>query len=98
MEIVHSVHGVPIRLTTERWGHIVEARDELEGQRRDVLDVVQHPDWITQGYRGSLVAWKGYGRRGFLAVVYREVSAKDGFIITAYFTRKPNKDKKIWPK
>lgn len=78
--------------------HIVEARDELEDRREEVLDVVTNPDWVTRGYRGSLVAWKGYGKRGFLAVVYKEISDEDGFIITAFFTRKPSKDKKIWPK
>ena len=98
MEAVHSVNGVPVRLTDERWAHIVEVRDELAGRQQDVLDAVAHPDWVTRGYRGSLLAWKGYGRRGFLVVVFKEVSSDDGFIITAYFTRKADKDKKTWPK
>ena len=34
-----SVRGVPIRLTAERWMHIIEARDELAGRLPDVLDV-----------------------------------------------------------
>ena len=97
MEIVPSVHGVPIRLTAERWLHIVDARDELVGREDEVLDAVEHPDWLTPGYRGSLVAWKGYGRNRYLAVVYKELGANDGFIITAFFTRKPIKRRKIWP-
>jgi len=56
MDEIRSVNGVPIRLTEERWMHIVEARDELADRSADVLDAVQSPDWVTKGYRGSLVA------------------------------------------
>jgi hypothetical protein len=97
METALSVSGVPIRLTAERWMHIVEARDELAGRSEEVLAAVEHPDWVTRGYRGSLVAWKGYGRKGHLAVIYKELSRHDRFIITAFFTRKPSKRKKVWP-
>ncbi len=97
MHAAISVHGVPIRLTPERWMHIIEARDELAGRMDEVLHCVEAPDWVTRGYRGCLVAWKGYGRRGFLAVVYKETDRADGFIITAFFTRRPRKRPKIWP-
>jgi hypothetical protein len=97
MDVVTSVYGIPIRLTAERWMHIVEARDELAGRAHEVLTAVETPDWVTRGYRGSLVAWKGYGRRGYLAVVYKEVGTTDGFIITAFFTKKATKRKKVWP-
>jgi hypothetical protein len=98
MDVVRSVNGVPLRLTAERWAHIVEARDELAGRLPEVLGAVERPDWVTRGYRGSLVAWKGYGRRGYLAVIYKELSRGDGFIITAFFTRKADKRRKVWPK
>jgi hypothetical protein len=95
---VRSVNGVPIRLTEERWQHITEARDELVDRSEDVLAAVQSPDWVTKGYRGSLVAWKGYGRRGYLAVIYKELGSDDGFIVTAFYTRKPKKRGKVWPR
>ncbi len=98
METATSVHGVPIRLTGERWLHIVDARDELVGREEDVLAAVRSPDWVTRGYRGSLVAWKGFGRRGFLAVVYKELKKNDGFVITAFFADKPSKRNKVWPR
>jgi hypothetical protein len=98
MEIVRSIGGVPIRLSEERWGHIIEAHDELDGRLDDVLDVVKSPEWVTHGYRGSLVAWKGYGKRGYLAVIYKEIADDDGFVITAFFTKKPKKKGKIWPR
>jgi len=96
MDVVLSVEGVPIRLTTERWFHIVENHDDLAGHYDDVLETVENPDMILRGYRGSLIAARGYGRRRYLAVVYRQVSAEDGFIITAYFTSKIDRKKAIW--
>jgi len=96
MDVVLSVEGVPIRLTTERWFHIVENHDDIAGHYDDVLETVENPDIVLRGYRGSLIAARGYGRRRYLAVVYRQVSAEDGFIITAYFTSKMDRKKAIW--
>jgi len=98
MEIATSVGGVPIRLTAERWLHITAARDDLIGREEEVLGAIRAPDWVTRGYRGSLVAWKGYGRKGFLSVIYKEIDADDGFVITAFFTSKASKRNKIWPR
>jgi hypothetical protein len=98
MEIVPSKNGVPIRLTDERWLHIVENHDELASYHDDVLAVVEDPEWITRGLRGSLIAWRSYGRRGFLCVHYRELSGDDGFVITAYLKRRATKEPKVWPK
>lgn len=88
-DIAYSVNGVPIRLTEERWRHIVAVRDDLRGRREDVLRAVEDPDFILRGYRGALLAVKGYGRGRYLVVVYKEVSSEDGFIITAFFTSRP---------
>ncbi len=98
MDVTDSINGVPIRLTAERWLHIVENHDELAGYHDDVLAVVEDPEWITRGHGGSLIAWRSYGRRGFLCVHYRELADDDGFVITAYLTRRPKKDHKVWPK
>jgi hypothetical protein len=98
MDVVLSVEGIPIRLTAERWCHIVENHDDIAGYYDDVLETVENPDMVLRGYRGSLIAARGYGRRRYLAVVYRQVSAEDGFIITAYFTSKIDRKKAIWRK
>jgi len=92
-----SVNGVPIRLTAERWMHVIEARDELAGRLPDVLGAVEAPDWITKGYRDALVAWKGFGRRRYLAVVYKEIGKRDGFIVTAFVASKPKRRDRVWP-
>ncbi len=97
MDVAFSVNGVPIRLTAERWAHIVEARDELAGRMDEVLAAIESPDWVTRGYHGALVAWKGRGRKRYLAVIYREVRKVDGFVVTAFITSKPRKKNRIWP-
>ncbi len=96
MDIIYSIDGVPIRLTTERWFHIVENHDDLAGHYDDVLDVVENPDMILPGHRGSLIAVRGAGKGRYLAVVYRQLSNTDGFIITAYFTSKVKRRKAVW--
>jgi hypothetical protein len=96
MEIAFSVNRVPIRLTEERWNHIVNARDELAGYQDDCLLTIENPDLILAGHRGSLKAVKGYGRSRYLTVVYKELSPNDGFVITAYFVRKINRGSMVW--
>lgn len=98
MDIAISIEGVPIRLTHERWFHIVENHDDLAGYYEDVLDIVENPDLIIRGYQGSLVAVRSYGRRRYLMVIYRQVSREDGFIITAYFASKIDRRKALWNK
>ena len=97
MESATSVNGVPIRLTGERWTHIVENHDELAGRMDEVLDTIADPAWVTAGYGGALIAWRDRGRGRWLAVFYREVSKKDGFVLTAFITRKPVRKPKVWP-
>ncbi len=93
-----SVNGVPIRLPEERWGHIIEGHEDLANYHDDVLTVIEQPQAVFQGRRGSLIAVRSYGRRGHLAVFYREVSADDGFVITARFLRTRPRAKRVWPK
>lgn len=96
MDSTRSVEGVPIRLTAERWLHIVENHDEVAGYYDAVLETVASPDILMQGCGGSLIAVRTYGRQRHLYVVYRQISRADGFIITAYFSRKADRRKAIW--
>ena len=84
MDIAYSVNGVPIRLTYERWYHIVENHDDMASHFQDVLETVENPQFVTRGNRGALKATRNLGRRRWLVVVYRELSRTDGFVITGY--------------
>jgi hypothetical protein len=96
VDTTESVDGVPIRLTAERWFHIVENHDEVAGYYDEILETVARPEVVLAGYRGSLIAVRNYGQRHHLYVVYRQTSRTDGFVITAYFSRKIDRKKVIW--
>ena len=97
-DTVLSQAGVPIRLTEERWFHIVENHDDLAGHYDDVLDAVENPDIIVKGYGGALVAMRGLAQGRYLAVIYKEMSRTDGFIVTAYFTSRLPRRSILWPR
>lgn len=96
MDIAYSVNNVPIRLTEERWGHILRSHDEMAEYYDDILRVIEDPDLVLDGYGGSLKAVKGYGRNRYLVVIYREVSRKDGFVLTAFFARRIDRSRIAW--
>ena len=98
MHIAYSVNKVPIRLTYERWYHIIENHDDLASYFFDVLETIENPDFINRGNKGTLKATKNIGKSKWLVVIYREVSNSDGFVITAYFLDKKPKGKIIWKK
>jgi hypothetical protein len=54
--IAVSKNGVPIRLTEERWFHVVENHDELAGLSDEVLLTVEDPDFIVKGWADELLA------------------------------------------
>ena len=98
-ETVYSKNGVPIRLTDERWAHITEEHSELVGLQREMVDTVANPTEIFVGNRGELLAVREVEPGKYLVVVYRE-SQQDGFIITAFLTRKGQalrRRQQLWP-
>jgi hypothetical protein len=98
-EKVTSRNGAVIRLTDERWTHITEEHAELAGFKWDVLETVGEPDRILAGGAGEMLALKKQTDGKILVVVYRE-DQNDGFIITAFLTRREaslNGRKQLWP-
>lgn len=96
---VPSRNGVAIRLTDERWVHITEEHCELAGLRSEVLETVLQPERILLGGDGELIALRRLEQGKHLVVVYREQS-DDGFVITAFITRRErslSKRRQVWP-
>jgi len=96
MDIAYSINGVPVRLTFERWCHIVENHDEMASYFHDVLETIERPELVARGNRGSLKAARSWGKRKWLVVIYRELSKSDGFVITAYFLGAKPKGEVVW--
>jgi hypothetical protein len=87
IETVQSKHGISIRLTDERWEHIITEHGELSESRVAVLQVIRDPERILTGGNGERMAIREIEPDKWLVVVYRE-GERDGFIITAFWTRR----------
>jgi len=86
LDVATSVHGVPVRLTDERWRHIVSGHPEVSGHRSDVLASIREPDAVVRLPDGALVAIRRLNERLHVVVPYREAGPNDGFIITGWLT------------
>ncbi|MFZ3129913.1 MAG: hypothetical protein WA125_02125 [Desulfosporosinus sp.] len=99
MEVVGSKSGVLIRLTEERWLHITEEHSEMAGYYFEVLEAVEEPEAIYEGKAGECIAVREVEKGKYIVVVYKELSEGDGFVITAFSTRRKiqlEKRRKIW--
>lgn len=101
--IATSKNNIPIRLTDERWLHIITAHPEIIlSESAFALKIIKNPYVIFAGDRGELLAAKKKtGKSIWFVVVYKEIDRSDGFILTAYITTDSKwlfKRKIIWNK
>jgi hypothetical protein len=86
-----SIQGNEIRLTTERWSHIVESHDYMAGNLDLVFETLCNPDYIVLAKSGENYAIKKYTKTTIgiksCIVIYKD--KPNGFIITALLSSKP---------
>jgi hypothetical protein len=100
MDTVRSKNNVSVRLPEARWFHITEEHSEMAGYYFEVLETVEDPDIIYQGNDDECLALKEIKKDKYIVVVYKEVSKTDGFIITAFLTKRKkqfDRKQKLWP-
>jgi len=73
----------------------------MADQKERFLETITNPDFIQQGDFGELLAVRYYDKtpltQKYLVVVYKEVSARDGFVLTAYLASAPSQRRiSIW--
>ena len=68
------------------------------GHYETVLATVEDPDFVLRGQGGSLIAARGHGRKRYLKVIYRQLTAQEGFVITAFFASKIERKRIVWQK
>ena len=92
LEVPVSKNGIPIRITDERWTHVVESHDYMAGNRDLVVETIEDSDYIVTGRKEELVALRHYHSTSIseehVVAVYREF-VDDGFLITAFMTSDP---------
>ena len=96
---VFSKNGVPIRLSDERWAHIIEEHCELACLRPEVMESIAQPERVLAGGAGELLAVREMEPGKWMVAVYREFK-DDGFVITAFLTRRRaalERRKQLWP-
>ncbi len=92
-----SLKGVPIRLTEERWEHVLDHHAEFSYSDYSlVLEAIESPEYILLGRNASLIAVVALGPAAYLHVFYKELGQRDGFVITAAIRRAIDKAKIIW--
>ena len=86
IETTKSISGKIINLSLKQWFHIVESHDYMAGNISNILETVNCPDCIVDGFKGELIALKFYANTNlgekYCVVVYKE--NRDSFIITAF--------------
>ena len=95
----NSIHGIPIRLPDERWHHIIQRHADLASQKDLLLQTISAPARILAGNDGALMALQEIKPGKWLVVVYKEEKS-DGFVVTAFSTRKINslnRRHQLWP-
>ena len=98
-DIVTAVSGVPVRLTEERWGHITLQHPEVGPLRQIVLQSIARPERVLETTTGERMAVMSYEPGKYMVVIYVENSA-DGFVVTAFLTRRTawlDKRRQLWP-
>ena len=101
MDTAISKNNIPIRLTSERWRHIMIGHPEIADFYYEILKAIENPDIIYEGNNDAKIAVKKFEEifPKFIVIIYKEISAQDGFIITAYFSTKKQefeKKKILW--
>jgi hypothetical protein len=94
-----SKNGIIIRLPDERWDHILAGHSELGDMQQAMLDTISSPERVLAGGADELLAIRELEPGKWLVVVYRELD-NDGFIITAFMTRRTqslDRREQRWP-
>ncbi|MBK8549583.1 MAG: hypothetical protein IPL53_00435 [Ignavibacteria bacterium] len=84
--------GNMLRLSIERWVHIIDRHPEMEKLIEYIEDTLLYPDFLIELDNKEMHAIKRFeksplSKNKFCVVIYSD----DGFIITSYFVRRLKK-------
>jgi hypothetical protein len=92
--------GRDVRLTAERWAHILD-HPEMVGQRERLVETLAAPDLVIGTVLDPTVL--AYHRlyattpvsRKYLVVIVKATS-QDAFVLTYYYTTRPKRGRVVW--
>ena len=99
MRIIFAWNNKPIRLPHERWRHIAEQHQEMAELMDLLCETLRNPSRVFLGNTGEFIAVSEIKEGCWLVVIYREL-VDDGFVITAFTTKRPQwftRRRQIWP-
>lgn len=88
--------GHTLSLTSERWRHILARHPELAGQRRKIVETLQHPTVVVHDASRphTHVYHKRFpGMRHWVVVV---ANLDKGLVVTAYISGRIKRGETIW--
>jgi len=99
-EVFTDFQGRVIRLSDERWAHILE-HPEMIGQKTRLLEILSAPDLVIATAKDETV--HAYHRfyeitpvtRKYMIVAVK-IMSNDAFIVTAFYSNRPKKGKLVW--
>ena len=99
-QLLTDHQGRQIRLTEERWQHIL-THPEMDGQQNRLQEVLSSPEVVIATQKDASVhAYHRWYERTPVtqkhAVVVVKLLENDAFVLTAYFTSRVRKGNVIW--
>jgi hypothetical protein len=101
-EALQNHQGLTIRLTNERWAHIVD-HPEMAGQQERLAETLMSPDIVTATVKDETVHAYHHlyettpvTRKHMVVVV--KMLAEDAFVVTAFYSSRVKKGEVIWQK
>jgi len=101
-ENIIDFEGRRIRVSSERWQHILD-HPEMHDQQDRLNETLSNPDIVISTAKDELIHiyHKRYDKtpvtRKYLVIVVK-LSEIDGFIVTAYFTSQLKRGSVLWQK
>ena len=98
-DTANSLNDISIRLPDEQWQHIIQRHADIADQKDLILRAIAAPERLLAGNNGALIAVQTLELGKWLVVIYKETQ-QDGFVVTAFSTRKANslnRRQQLWP-
>ena len=93
LALTPSINHVSVRLTDERWHHILAGHPEVERDLFTILEIIESPRFVLYCQEDNFfVAGRQIPLEGrsspFLIARSKEINRTDGLIISAYFVHR----------